>query len=82
MKDHRKQITKYILPRCKIGAKNQSLSIDYILLFIVVSVSPFVNIQSSSSSYESSEESGSEFQNPAQRYGSPELSFSTFHLKL
>lgn len=33
-----------------------------------VSVSPFVNIQSSSSSYESSEDSGSEFQNPAQRY--------------
>lgn len=33
-----------------------------------VSVSPFVNIQSSSSSYESSEESGPEFQNPVQRY--------------
>lgn len=33
-----------------------------------VSVSPFVNIQSSSSSYESSEESGPELQNPAQRY--------------
>lgn len=33
-----------------------------------VSVSPFVNIQSSSSSYESSEDSGPEFQNPAQRY--------------
>lgn len=33
-----------------------------------VSVSPFVNIQSSSSSYESSEDSGPEFKNPAQRY--------------